>query len=71
VGKQIDRTAAAYDRAVGSFERRVVSAARKLKELGAGSARAIEEPKTVGRAVRRIGTVDPALDELEAEEGHA
>lgn len=71
VGEQIERTAEVYDRAVGSFERRVVASARKLKELGAGTSREVESPKAIGRSVRRIDGIDASIEELEAEEGHA
>ena len=71
LGSQIDRTVETYDGVVGSFERRVVASARRLKELGAGTSRELDTPKTVGRTVRRVALPDPAAEDPGPEEGHA
>lgn len=71
LGAQIDRTVESYDGVVGSFERRVVASARRLKELGAGTTREVDLPKAVGRTVRRASWPDAAADEPGAGEGHA
>lgn len=57
LGRDIEKCAATYNLAVGSFERRVLSSARKFKTLGisAGSKPDLPQPAAVGRTTRTIG----------------
>ncbi|MEW6776652.1 MAG: DNA recombination protein RmuC [Bdellovibrionota bacterium] len=54
VGKNLTRSVESYNKAVGSLETRVLSSARKLKELGAGSKKEIEELSPVESAARGV-----------------
>jgi len=55
----LDRAVEAYNRAVGSLETRVLVAARKFKEMGAGSEEQIEALEGIDRAPRRLQTAEP------------
>ncbi len=52
--KGLDRTVDAYNKTVGSLESRVLSQARKFKELGASTGDEIEVIDGIDRAVRQI-----------------
>ncbi len=52
MGVQLERTVQVYNRAVGAWETRVVPGARRMYELGAGSAEEMENPKPVDSAAR-------------------
>jgi DNA recombination protein RmuC len=54
VGRAIDRSANAYNDAVGSLERQVLVSARKLTDLGVDSGKEIESPAQVETAVRSL-----------------
>jgi DNA recombination protein RmuC len=53
LGRLLDRTVGGYNRAVGSLERRLAPAARRLGEMGLGEAEP-EGPETVEVRARRI-----------------
>ena len=61
VGKKLDGAVDSYNKAVGSFESRVLVSARKFKELGAGSDREIEEMPAIEKAARYVQMEDTQL----------
>jgi DNA recombination protein RmuC len=54
VGKHLDQGVEAYNRAVGSLESRVLPAARKFKDLDAGTEKEIPEATPVDRTARSV-----------------
>ncbi len=56
LGRSLERSVHAYNKAVGSFESRVVVTARRFRELGAGGADEIPEPSQVEQSTRQIST---------------
>jgi DNA recombination protein RmuC len=54
VGKAINKAGGAYDDAVGSLEKRVLPAARELRELHATTDKAVESPPNLQIETRRI-----------------
>ena len=54
VGKAIDKAGGAYDQAVGSLEKRVLPAARELRELHATTDEPVESPPSLQIETRRI-----------------
>lgn len=60
LGKNLDGAVRAFNEAVGSYTGRVLVAARKFHELGAGAAGEIEAPAVVDRTARTLPPPDPA-----------
>ncbi len=54
VGRHLNQTVGAYNKSVGSLETRVLSSARKFKELGAATGNDIPEPQEVTTMVREL-----------------
>jgi DNA recombination protein RmuC len=52
IGANLERSVDAYNKAVGSLESRVLPQSRRMRELGAQSARPLEVPERVDLAVR-------------------
>lgn len=57
IGKGLEKASGAYNSAVGSFENRVLPAARRFKELGAGSGDEIEIIEPVDTQPRQLTTL--------------
>ena len=56
VGRGLDSSVQAYNRAVGSLESRVLVSARRINELGAGSSRALVEGGVIEKQVKELDT---------------
>jgi DNA recombination protein RmuC len=54
LGKSLDRSVDAYNKAVGSLESRVLVSARRFKELGAGTDKEIAQVEPLDVQARRI-----------------
>ena len=67
VHRSLKKTVESYNRAAGSLETRVLTGARRFKELGAGSGEEIEEAKLVETEPRRLQAAE--LTATEAGEG--
>ncbi|MDR3692440.1 MAG: DNA recombination protein RmuC [Fimbriimonas sp.] len=66
IGKSLDQATKAYNKAVGSMERNVLSKARQLRAFGAGTGDEVEPPDEVETAPRTLQTFgSPALPEPE------
>ena len=61
--KNLDGALQAYNRAVGSFESRVLVTARKFRELGAGSDEEIRRLEVIDTAPRHLSLASPMTDE--------
>ena len=57
IGKGLDQTVDAYNRAVGSFERRVLVTLRRFKDLGASTGRDIEKISMSDKSARPFSRV--------------
>ncbi len=71
VGQGLKRAAAGYDAFVGSLERNVLTSARRFKELGVSTPKAIETPDQLNLSLRRVRRDEstPASDDnADAEE---
>ena len=60
VGRNIDRAAEAYNKAIGSLESRVLVTARKFRELGSASGDEIDTLQPVDKTTRVIQSLEPS-----------
>jgi DNA recombination protein RmuC len=56
LGRSLDGAVSDYNKAVGSFEAKVLPGARKFPEMGVQTAKTVEEPTQVEKAPRQIAT---------------
>ncbi len=61
IGKSLDSSVAAYNKAVGSFEARLAPAARKFTELGITPKSEIEHPEPIEKSARETSPVSDSL----------
>ena len=61
MGRSLESSMKSYNRAVGSFDSRVLPGARKFIELGISSTKEIDEPQQIETAVKQAETT-PALE---------
>ena len=54
LGANIKQAADSYDRFIGSLEQKVLPGARRFKELGVSSTKAVEVPGTLNLSMRRV-----------------
>jgi DNA recombination protein RmuC len=54
LGSSIKQAADSYDKFVGSLEQKVLPGARRFKELGVSSTKALESPDPINLSVRRV-----------------
>ena len=54
LGKQLSSSVEHYNKAIGSFERKVLPGASKFSELGVGSKKEIEEIKSIELPTRKL-----------------
>ena len=60
VGKSLDNSVNAYNKAVGSFDSRILPSARKFTELGIAAKTAVPEPDQIERGARAVQSIEPA-----------
>lgn len=60
VGKSLDASVSAYNKAVGSFDTRILSGARKFTELGISAKTEVAELEQIERAARNVQSGDAA-----------
>jgi DNA recombination protein RmuC len=66
VGKSLDASVGAYNKAVGSFDSRILPSARKFTELGISAKSELTEPDQIERTARMVQSSDaPAPPENE------
>jgi DNA recombination protein RmuC len=66
VGKSLDGSVAAYNKAVGSFDTRILPSARKFTEMGIRHKKPVEEPEPLERSPRPLqGEAEEAQSTLE------
>ncbi|HET7430449.1 MAG TPA: DNA recombination protein RmuC [Nocardioides sp.] len=70
LGRSLDAAVTAYNQTVGSWESRVLVAARRFEDLDATDDR-LESPREVSGAVRTVGSVHPLPRRAASDEGPA
>lgn len=58
LGRNLDGAIVSYNRAVGSFDAKLLPGARKFSEMGVVAKKAIEEPEQIEKGVREIATIE-------------
>lgn len=62
VGKHLGSSMDYYNKAVGSFERQVLTGARKFTDMGIHSARELDTPEQLEKGVRNLAEETPTAD---------
>jgi len=63
LGRSLDASITNYNRAVGSFDTKLLPGARKFTEMGVSAKKAIEEPEQIEKATRLLGAQPETADE--------
>ena len=71
LGKSLDNSVGAYNRAIASLETRVLVAARKFKDLGAAAGDDIEGATPVETSIRELAESTELADTVENVEGRS
>ncbi|MGD8785208.1 MAG: DNA recombination protein RmuC [Thioalkalispiraceae bacterium] len=64
LGRSLESSLKSYNRAVGSFDSRVLPGARKFTELGISNGKKLEEPQQIETAVKQADAAPPLDKEL-------
>ncbi len=62
VGRSLESSMKSYNRAIGSFDSRVLPGARKFVELGISSNKGLDEPQQIETTVKLSETASPVLE---------
>jgi DNA recombination protein RmuC len=56
VGRHLQKAGDSYDKAIGSFESRLVPAARRMEQHGAAKGESVEAPRKIGLSLKTLST---------------
>ncbi len=69
LGRQLDSAVGAYNRAVGSFDHKLIPQIRSIEQAGVASERQVDAPAPIETTARAVtARLEPATEELSSEE---